>query len=116
MSVEDLDVSDQMQECIDNCFEAAEVCESCATSCIAQGNKDLSRCIDLCRDIGTIATAAAVFMSRNSEFNSQICEVCAEVCEACAEECRNHDMEATQACAEVLDQCVDSCREMAQAA
>ena len=67
MSTEDLDISDQMQECIDNCFEAAEVCDSCATSCLAQGNEDLARCINLCRDVSTLATTAALFMSRNSQ-------------------------------------------------
>lgn len=116
MATENLDVSDQIQECIDNCYEAAEACESCATNCIAQGDEDLTRCIDLCRDVANVATTAAIFMARNSEFDPQVCELCAEICEACAEECEKHDMEATEGCTDVLHRCMDSCREMAQGA
>lgn len=113
MAVEQIDIDDQMQECIDTCFDVAEVCDWCADRCIAAGNEELIRCIQLCRDTADVATQCARHCSRDSAFYQQIAGVCADACEECADECEQHDMDATQACVDVLRDCAELCREMA---
>lgn len=65
MAVDQIDVSDDMEECIDQCFEAVKVCEWCADECIGAGDEDLAQCIRLCRDVADIAATCARFCSHN---------------------------------------------------
>jgi len=104
----------RMAECIDNCFEAAQVCEWCADECIEMG-EEMSRCIRLCRDGADLTTMHARFMARDSGYSSDLAQICAEACEECADECEQHDHDHCQVCADVLRECADSCREMASA-
>ena len=103
---------DDVQECIDNCLEAAQVCEWCADACAGEG-EEMARCIRLCRDVADLATLHARFMARDSGYHTDLAAICADACEACAEECESHDHDHCQLCAEVLPKCVESCREMA---
>ncbi|GAB3040283.1 four-helix bundle copper-binding protein [Natronobiforma cellulositropha] len=105
---------DQMQECIDNCLEAAQVCEWCADACAEEGG-EMARCIRLCRDVADLTALHARFMARNSAYSDDLAAICADACEECADECANHDHAHCQECAEVLPKCVESCREMASA-
>ena len=103
---------DHMQECIDNCLEAAQVCEWCADACVDEG-EEMARCIRLCRDVADIATLPARWMARDSGSHRELAAVCADLCEECAKECAQHDHDHCQACAEILPDCAESCREMA---
>ena len=105
---------DDMQACIDNCLEAAQVCEWCVDGCAGEG-EERARCIRLCRDVADIATLHARFMARNSGYHEELASLCAALCEECTEECQQHDDDHCQACAEVLPKCAESCREMATA-
>lgn len=111
--IEAVSQNDQMAECIDNCFEAAQACEWCADECVEMGSEDMARCIRLCRDVADLTTMHARFMARNSSYHSDLAAVCADACEACADECEQFDNEHCQLCADVLRQCADSCRDMA---
>lgn len=116
MALQAIDHADeQMQACIDNCFEAAQVCEWCADACLDEG-EEMARCIRLCRDVADLTTLHARFMSRNSGYHAELASICADAAEACAQECEKHDHEHCQECAEVLPACVESCREMAEMA
>ncbi|USZ69445.1 four-helix bundle copper-binding protein [Halorussus salilacus] len=112
MALQQLDVSDEMDECIDNCFEATQACEWCADECIDE-DEDMARCIRLCRDVADIASMHARFMVRSSEFHEDLAATCADACEECADECEQHDHEHCQVCADVLRECAESCRQMA---
>lgn len=81
---------DRTAECIDNCFEAAQACEWCATACVRMGDEEMARCIELCRDVADVATPHARTMARDSDYSSDLAVTCAELCEACADSC--HDM------------------------
>ena len=107
-------LSDEQRECIENCFEAATVCEWCADACLDEEG-DMARCIRLCRDVADHASLHARFMARGSEFSDQLAEDCADLCEACADECDQHDDDHCQVCADVLRECAESCRNMANA-
>lgn len=113
MSVQELGFEQDVQDCIDNCFRAAEAAEACASHCIRQADEDLVRCIELCRDAANTTTTSALLMSRESENMGRMCGVCAEVCRMCAEECGRHDGEPMRVCAEVMRECADSCSRMA---
>lgn len=103
------------QSCINACFECAESCEFCTTSCLREQDvKMLTTCIQLNRDCATICLAAAAFMSRDSKYAKQICNICADICEACAQECEQHtNMDHCQKCAQACRRCTDECRKMA---
>ncbi len=107
--------TDRMGECIDNCFEAAQACEWCADECIQLGEKEMARCIQLCRDAADLTTLHARMMARDSAYSSDLAAVCADLCEECADECERHDHDHCQVCADVLRECADSCRDMASA-
>ena len=104
---------DRTAECIDNCFEAAQASEWCATECAREGDADMARCIELCRDVADLTTLHARLMARDSAYSSDLAATCADLCEECADECARHDDEHCQVCADVLRECVDSCRDMA---
>lgn len=107
--------NERKAECIDNCFEAAQACEWCASACIEMGEEDMARCIELCRDVADTTTLHARMMARDSEYSGELAATCADLCEECADECEQHDTEHCQTCAEVLRECADSCRDMASA-
>ena len=113
MALEAIDHADEtVRDCIDNCFEAAQVCEWCVDACLEEG-EEMARCVRLCRDVADLTTLHARLMARNSGFHADLAATCADVAEACLEECQKHDHDHCQACADVLPACIDSCREMA---
>ncbi|SFG78339.1 hypothetical protein SAMN04488063_2927 [Halopelagius inordinatus] len=105
-------LSDEQRDCIENCFEAAEVCEWCADECIGEG-EEMAECARLCRDVADLTSLHARFMARDSNYSTQLAQACAGACEECAEECARHDDEHCQVCAEVLEECAETCRQMA---
>lgn len=113
--IDRVEQNDQMADCIDNCFEAAQACEWCATECIRMGDSEMARCIELCRDVADVTTLHARMMTRDSSYSSDLAETCAELCTECADECDQFDHEHCQVCADVLRECASSCEEMASA-
>ncbi|WP_435074430.1 four-helix bundle copper-binding protein [Halorubrum sp. HHNYT27] len=106
-------LSDEQRDCIENCNEAAQVCEWCADECL--GMEEMEECARLCRDVADLTTMHARFMARGSNYSGQLAQACAQACEDCADECENHDANHCQVCAEVLRECAESCRQMANA-
>ena len=114
MALTEIDhVDGQMEECIDNCLTAAQVCEWCADECI--GDEEMAKCARLCRDVADLTSLHARFMARNSNYSEELAKACAGACEECAEECERHDADHCQVCADVLRDCAETCREMASA-
>ena len=113
MALTEIDhLDDEMAECTNNCFEAAQACEWCADACADEG-EEMARCIRLCRDVADLTTLHARFMARNSAFHDDLAAVCADACEECADECEQYDHDHCQVCADVLRECAETCRNMA---
>jgi len=104
-------LSDEQRDCIENCSEAAQVCEWCADESL--GSEEMEECARLCRDVADLTSMHARFMARGSNYSNQLAVACAGACEECAAECERHDADHCQLCAEVLRECAESCREMA---
>lgn len=107
---------EKFQSCIDACSECAVECNHCATECLHEKEvAKLTRCIQLDRDCAAICSLAVDFMSRNSEYAYQVCELCAEICTACAEECeKNSHLNHCKKCAGVCRRCAEECRAMSK--
>lgn len=105
-------LSNEQQNCLDNCLEAAQACEWCADECAGLG-EEMAECIRLCRDIADIASLHARMMARDSAYSDDLAATCADACEACVDECETHDYDHCQVCADVLRNCAESCRSMA---
>jgi hypothetical protein len=99
--------------CIAACNAAAAACLKCAAACLEEPDtRKLARCIALDMDCAGIASLAASYMLRNSEFAPLVCEDCAEVCKWCKEECEHHDHWHCQECARACAACMEMCLKM----
>ncbi|MDF9745049.1 four-helix bundle copper-binding protein [Natrinema salsiterrestre] len=104
--------NEEMEECIDSCFECVQACEWCADECADEG-EEMAKCVRLCRDVADIASLHARFMVRNSSYHEELAEMNADLCEECADECERHDAKHCQVCVDVLRKCAETCRNMA---
>lgn len=101
------------QECIEVCFECAEICERCDNECLSKSNtEEMNNC--LTRDCADICNLAGQFMSRDSEFATEICSICSEICKECKEECSKHSESHFRDCVEVCNRCSIECKTMAE--
>ena len=75
----------------------------------------MTKCIQLCHDCATICTTACQFMSRDSIYVKQTCQLCANICDGCATECEKHQqhMEHCKICAQACRICEEECRLLA---
>lgn len=112
-------LSQQMQQCIQNCLDCHSICLSTvSTYCLKQGGHHAEAAhVRLMLDCAEICQTSANFMLRGSSSHARICGVGAEICERCASVCEIFADDAQmQACAEVCHRCAQSCRNMALAA
>jgi hypothetical protein len=107
-------LSDEMQQCIQNCVSCHQICEQTLIHCLEKGGAHADPThIKLLRDCADICVLSADFMLRNSQFHARTCSVCAEICTACAQHCENmSNDEAMKACAEACRRCAESCSKM----
>lgn len=112
-------MSQDMNECIQNCLDCHRSCLETAAHCLQMGGKHADAAhINLLTDCATICATSANFMIRSSTFHPQTCGVCAAVCAACADACEQMgaDDETMKQCAEICRRCAESCRQMSQMA
>jgi hypothetical protein len=109
-------MSQQMQECIQTCFDCHKICLETVAYCLGKGGKHAEAAhIRLLLDCAEICQTSANFMLRGSDLHGRVCEVCAEVCQQCATDCGRIGTDAPQMkeCAEICRRCADLCRQMA---
>lgn len=103
----------EMQQALQQFFEAAKVCEWCADRCAEEG-QGMAECIRLCRDVADIASLNARFIARDSAAGPELAEVFTRFAQECARECARHPHGHCQDCARVLGQAVQSVQQMLQ--
>ena len=110
-------ITNEMQQCIQECLNCHSTCLQTVTYCLQQGGRHaeaghittLLACAEICR-------TSADFLLLGSELHKRTCATCAEVCVRCAESCEQISGGAQmKACAEACRRCADSCRRMANA-
>lgn len=110
-------VSQEMQQCIQNCLDCHSVCLNTVTYCLQQGgmHSELDH-IRLMLSCAEICQTSANFMLLGSRHHAHICKECAEICNECAQDCEKMGDDAQmKACAQICRQCAESCRQMSMA-
>jgi hypothetical protein len=108
-------ISDEMQQCIDNCLDCHRICLETVTHCLGMGGKHAEAShIQTMLDCAEACAVSANTMLRGSPLHKKMCGLCAEFCIRCAESCeKTGSDEQMKRCAEVCRRCADSCRRMA---
>jgi hypothetical protein len=105
--------------CIDECFDCAATCTSCADACLGEQDvQGLVRCVRVCLDCADACDATGRTVTRQTEPDrgviGAIVEACAVACRACAEECERHapHHEHCRISAEVCRRCEQACGDL----
>jgi len=107
--------NDVLIRAIEECYDCAQACSSCADACVAEGRPELVQCIRLNLDCADICYTTGVVGTRRAGSNEsiilQLLELCAGACRVCAEECEKHaaDMDHCRICAEACRRCEQAC-------
>lgn len=88
-------------------------CTSCADADVAEDG-DMQQCIRNCLDCADICAATARLAVRRTVQNVEVLraqlELCILACETCAAECEKHDHPHCTKCAEMCRECAADCR------
>lgn len=103
-----------MDQCINLCVKCARACEECSTACLKESDVQARiHCLAILHDCAEICLQSIAFMSRQSKFSKQHCQMCANICEACAVECEQFKDSHCQECARICRECAEACMNMA---
>jgi hypothetical protein len=107
---------DLLLRCINDCFDCAATCTSCADACLGERDvQGLVRCIRLSLDCADICEAVGRLVTRQTEVDLGVVraaiEACARTCRSCGEQCERHAAhhEHCRICAEVCRRCEQAC-------
>ena len=86
---------DVLVRCIEECFDCAATCASCADACLGEPDvPELVRCVRLCLDGADVCDTTGRVVTRQTEPELGVAraavEACVVACRACAEECDRH--------------------------
>ncbi|WP_353893090.1 four-helix bundle copper-binding protein [Proteinivorax hydrogeniformans] len=100
-----------MDSCIEILLKCARACEESFDMSLQQPDiRERADCLKILTDCAEMCAMTARFMSRNSEFNKELCYLTMDVCQTCAEECNRFKDQHSQGCAEICLQCIDECK------
>ncbi len=97
----------QIQDCIRDCLNCHQVCQSTATSMQPQSQNITHQTLML--DCAELCQTTAHFMQHNSPVAGYVTQACIQVCTHCKEVCRQAGMDD---CANACDICANSCQQM----
>ena len=110
--------ADRLLRCIEECYDCAAVCTSCADACLAEGMvEQLRQCIRLTLDCADVCAATGRVASRRTGSHVAVIramvEACEMACRACGEECQAHAShhEHCRICAEACMRCAEACQD-----
>src|SRR3954467_10982446 len=83
---------DALLRCIDECFDCAATCTSCADACLGEKEvQELVRCVRLNLDCADMCDATGRIVTRQTAPDVGVLraaiQACVVACRACAEEC-----------------------------
>lgn len=109
----------QLAECIDACFQCAQICTSCADACLAEDMvAALASCIRTDLDCADICIATGTVLIRQTAsspaINRALLEACRASCSVCAEDCERHAgmHEHCRICAAACRRCEQACADL----
>jgi hypothetical protein len=107
-------MSERMQQCIDECQSCHAVCVETLNHCLERGGAHAAAAhVRALLDCAAACATSADFMRRSSPLHPGVCRVCADACEACAESCaRIGPDDMMRRCIEACRRCASSCRQM----
>ena len=107
---------DALLRCIEDCFDCAATCTSCADACLGENDlPELVRCIRLCLDCADVCEATGRIVARQTAPDVGVVraalESCLVACRACRAECQRHaeHHEHCRVCADSCRQCEQAC-------
>jgi hypothetical protein len=110
---------DALAHCIEECFNCAATCTSCADACLGEEMvQELVRCIRVNLDCADVCEATGRMLTRQTAFEPQLArqmlETCGHACRVCAEECERHaeHHEHCRVCAEACRRCEQACNDV----
>ena len=110
---------DALLRCIDECFDCAATCTSCADACLGEQDvQELVRCVRLNLDCADACAAAGRILTRQTAPDLGVVrgtiEACAAACRACGDECERHAAhhEHCRLCAHACRRCEQACTEL----
>lgn len=113
-----VNTADHLLRYVEDCYDCASVCTSCADACLAEGMvEQLRQCIRLNLECAHLRAATGRVASRRTGSNVQIIRAMADACRlaclACGEECQKHASmhEHCRICAESCMRCAQACRD-----
>ena len=106
-------MTQEMQQCIQNCQDCHSVClQMAATHWLEVGGAHVeANHFRLMLDCAEICQTSANFMLRGSAHHTHVCAECADICEDCARSCEQ--VGGMDECVEACRKCAASCRAMA---
>jgi hypothetical protein len=109
------DIDAQAREmCIIICNECAKVCSATLNYCLRMDEqhvepmhiKTLIACAEIC-------SLNAIWMSRDFDLHTKLCQACADICEYCADSCERISGDRVMSeCADICQRCAQSCLRM----
>ena len=113
--------NDVLIRCIEECYDCAQICTSCADACLAEDMvAQLRQCIRLDLDCADVCAATGRLASRRTGSNEALLkmmlETCAEACRTCGIECDRHadQHQHCRICAEACRRCEQACIDAAE--
>jgi hypothetical protein len=109
-SMKSMELSKEMQTCIDACLSCYTRCEEALNHCLQQGGQHADpQMIRTLTDCAEMSRMCAEMMMRMSPMSSEMCAMVARMCDMCADACMRMPDDA------MMMRCADSCTECAQA-
>jgi hypothetical protein len=110
--------NDALIRCIEECFDCAQICTSCADACLGeQMVAQLTQCIrlnmdcaDICMATGTVATRRT---GSNEDVIRHMLNACMAACRLCGDECERHAgmHEHCRVCTDACRRCEQACQQ-----
>jgi len=110
--------NDALIHCIEECFDCAQICTSCADACLGEPMvQQLTQCIRLNMDCADVCNATGMVATRRTGSNEEVIrlmlEACMTACRLCGEECQRHASmhEHCRICADACRRCEQACQQ-----